>query len=349
MDGRERAGGELVTHSSIEEGLARVRELILSYRRFVILEHEKPDGDCVGSSLAMTLALEKWGKQALIVSDDPHPVIYDFLPGQEHFTRTGYLDLADFHADVAVFLDCGEPERCGRALPFAQKAKYWVNIDHHVSNTKFGDAVLVDPSAAATGEILWYVFGELGVNIDAGIAACLYVAVLTDTGSFRYENTTPRALRMAADLVEKGARPQEISELVYEARPLSSVMLLGEALKTLEIHAGGKIACVSVTREMMRRVAATSEDTEGIITYPRSIQGVMVAVQFREADEGVHVSFRTRPAVDASRIAERFGGGGHPRAAGALIKGKTLPEVKDLVLDEVQRVLERDPDLVVKA
>ncbi|MBE3519234.1 MAG: bifunctional oligoribonuclease/PAP phosphatase NrnA [Firmicutes bacterium] len=338
-----------MTHNWASEGLARARELVLSHRRFVILEHEKPDGDCVGSSLALALALENWGKQALIVSDDPHPVIYDFLPGQEHFTRTGYLDLADFYAEVAIFLDCGEPERCGHALPFAKKAKYWINIDHHVSNTKFGDAVLVDPSAAATGEILWHFFRELGVNIDARIAACLYVAVLTDTGSFRYENTTPRALRMAADLIERGARPQEISELVYEAKPLSSVMLLGEALQTLEIHAGGKIACVSVTREMMKKVAATSEDTEGIITYPRSIQGVMVAVQFREADEGVHVSFRTRRTVDAARIAETFGGGGHPRAAGALIKGKTLPEVKTLVLEEVRRVLEQDPDLVVKA
>lgn len=338
-----------MTHNSVEEGLARARELIRSYRRFVILEHEKPDGDCVGSSLAMALALDKWGKQALIVSDDPHPVIYDFLPGQEHFTRTGYLDLDDFRADVAIFLDCGEPERCGRALPFAQKAKYWVNIDHHVSNTKFGDAVLVDPSAAATGEILWWMFREFELEIDVAIATCLYVAVLTDTGSFRYENTTPRALRMAADLIEKGARPQEISELVYEAKPLSSLMLLGEALKTLEIHDGGRIACVSVTREMMRKVAATSEDTEGIITYPRSIQGVVVAVQFRESDEGVHVSFRTRRTVDASRIAEMFGGGGHPRAAGALIKGKTLSEVKTLVLEELHKVLERDSELVVKA
>lgn len=322
------------------EGIARAEEIVRSHDSFVILEHEKPDGDCVGSALAFALALEKMGKHGLIVTDDPHPAIYGFLPGQAHATRTGYLDPADFSAEVAVFLDCGEPERCGSALGFAKKARLWVNIDHHVSNTGFGDAVLVDPLASATGEILWYFFLESGVPVDASIATCLYTAILTDTGSFRYENTTARALRVAACLVEKGARPQEITELVYEAKPLSSILLTAEALRTLELYAEGSIACISITREMMRKVAATPEDTEGIITYPRSIQGVLVAVQFREGDDGTHVSFRTRRGVDASRLAERLGGGGHPRAAGAFIKGKTIPEIKDYVLERVRESLE---------
>ena len=317
---------------SLRKGLSEVVEVILDHDSFVLLEHQKPDGDCVGSGLALVQALRSLGKQALLVSDDPHPAVYDFLPGRRFHTRAGYLKPEDFHPQVAIFLDCTDPERAGRGLEFAA-GKVWVNIDHHVSNRSFGAVNLVDPTAAATGELVYDVINELGIPIDKDIATCLYVAILTDTGGFRYQNTTKETHLLAAELLERGVNGSEIFDCVFETRTVSSIMLLSKVLSTLKLYRGGKIASVTLTQEMMRASGASSEETEGIIGYPRSIAGVEVSLFFKESDEPgkVHVSFRSRSLVDVAAVAQSLGGGGHPRAAGALIDG-TIEEVTEKVM-----------------
>jgi len=316
----------------VEERLSEIRRVIEEHRSFVLLEHHKPDGDCIGSGLALVQALRGLGKQALLVSEDPHPAVYDFLPGREFHTRSQYIAPEDYKAEVAIFIDCTDPERTGRAIELARDT-IWINIDHHVSNTGFGDLSLVVPEAAATGEIVYRLLLYMRVPITKEIATCLYAAIATDTGGFRYQNTTAETFEIAGALVGYGASPWEVAEQVFETRTVSSVLLLAKALGTLKLHRGGKLATVAVTREMMAQAGASPDDTEGIISYPRSISGVEVSLLFREMEDGsgFHVSFRSRLKVDVSKVAVKLGGGGHPRAAGAYVKG-TLEEVTQKVL-----------------
>ncbi len=312
--------------------LENVVAVIRTHRSFVVLEHEKPDGDAIGSGLALVQALLASGKQAILVSSDPHPAIYDFLPGKPLYTRAAYLDPVDFSPEVAIYVDCTDLDRAGEAKKFAE-GKLVVNIDHHVSNSGFGDVRFVRDDASATGELIFAIIRALGVEITKDIATCLYVAIITDTGGFRYQNTSPDCFRVAAELLEAGASAWEIAEQVFETRTVSSVLLLGNAITTLKLYKGGKIAAISVTRDILKASGASPQETEGIVGYPRSIVGVEVALLFREDLEGkgFHVSFRSRSRVDVAAVAVSLGGGGHPRAAGALIKGN-LAQVTDKVL-----------------
>lgn len=307
---------------ALDDAIEEAKRTIEGHKSFVLFEHMKPDGDCVGSGLALAQTLQYLGKQALLVSHDPHPAVYDFLPGRQFHTRAQYIEPEDFRAEVAIFVDCTDPERAGKGLELAKNC-VWVNIDHHVSNTRFGSVNVVAPDAAATGEIIYRLIGALGAPLTKDIATCLYVAIATDTGGFRYQNTTKETFEIAAKLTDAGANPWEISELVFESRSVSSLLLLGKALTTLKLYHGGKLASVVVTKETMAGAGASPDDTEGIVGYPRSISGVEVALFFREAedDQGFHVSFRSRSKVDVSEIAVKLGGGGHPRAAGALVAG----------------------------
>lgn len=300
--------------------LREVVELIGKYGRFVILGHEKPDGDSIGSCLALTLALTRLGKKAIFVSEDPRPAVYDFLPGREVSMLSSALAPEDFPAEVTIFVDCTDPLRPGKAAAFAGRDN-WINIDHHISNQGFGLVNVVDPGACAAGELVMEIIKELGVPIDEEIGSCLYVAIATDTGGFRYSNTSSRSFRLAAELVESGVKVHEISELIFDAKSVPSLLLAGMAIGTLRLYHGGRVATIFVTQEMMRKAGASKEDTDGLIDYPRSIAGVELAMCFKEDDLGnVHVSFRSRRLVDVSRIAVGLGGGGHPRASGATLK-----------------------------
>lgn len=313
--------------------LDAAREIISRHQRFIVLEHEKPDGDCVGSGLALVLALHRLDKQAILVSHDPHPAVYDFLPGRPFHTRAAYLSPEDVNPEVAIFVDCTDPERAGSALELARGA-VWLNVDHHVSNSMFGAINLVDPQASATGEIVCDLIESLGIPLSVDIGTCIYVAIMTDTGGFRYQNTTPKAFRLAAKLLEQGVRTWEVSDQVFESRTLSSLLLLGKALSTLKVSHGGRVAMITVTRDMMKATGSTPEETEGIINYARSVAGVEVALLFRESEDGkgVHVSFRSRSKVDVAAIAVSLGGGGHARAAGVMLPG-TIEEATRKVLD----------------
>ncbi len=312
--------------------LDAIVKVINANSSFIVLEHVKPDGDCIGSGLALVQALRGLGKEALLVSQDPHPAIYDFLPGRSYHTRAAYLDPKDFSPDAAIFVDCADVERAGSALGFAGK-KLWVNIDHHISNTRFGHINMVDPKACAAGQLVYRVLRRLGVKITPDYATCLYVAIMTDTGGFRYQNTTKEALELASLLMGMGANGPEIADRVFETRSLSSLLLLGSALATLQLYHGGKVASVAVTRDMLKKAGATLEETEGFVGYPRSIDGVELSLLFKEdqEDQKVHVSFRSRELVDVAELAGSFGGGGHPRAAGATVDGGIQKVVKQVM------------------
>jgi len=320
------AGGRPAT------ALDEVARVLSGGHAFLLPLHEAPDGDTLGSTLALALCLERAGKSAVVASPDAVPPAYRFLPGSD--AVRGWGDVGGGF-DAAVFVDCGDMDRAGGG-DVRPRCRVVVNIDHHPTNPRFGDINLVDPGAAAAGEIVAQALDRLGWPIDPAVATCLYVALLTDTGSFRYSNTTAAALRLAARLVDAGASPTAIAGAVYENQSPAHMGLVGRALLALRVSPGGRAAWMLLGREDFLAAGATEDDTEGVVNYTRMIRGVEVGLLLREdATGGVRVSLRSRQTVDVGLLAAEFGGGGHPRAAGVHLRAITLNEAESLVLARV--------------
>jgi phosphoesterase RecJ-like protein len=270
-----------------------------------------------------------------VLNADPVPGNLLFLPGAD----TVVFEEDGSRYDVAVVLDCGSPERTGRVAPELRKCPLLVNIDHHRTNGDRGDLSLVDPDAAATGLLIHRVLSAMGYDICLDVATNIYVAVLTDTGSFHYSSSSPEAFEVAGEMVRRGVDPWAVAERVYETQSAHRLRLLGRVLDSLEVSAGGKVASITTMRETLREFAAGKDALEGFINYPRSIVGVEVAVSFREEEGDVfRVSFRSKGRVDVSAVAARFGGGGHRNAAGCTVPG-AFPDVKRKVLEALAAVL----------
>jgi phosphoesterase RecJ-like protein len=299
--------------------LDRVVEIIKSGRNFLIASHVSPDGDAIGSILAMYHVLSDMGKEAVVYNHDKTPEIYRFLPGSEIVVNS--LDSFDIF-DAAFILDCSEIERVGDAVNEISSIKRIINIDHHISNTGFSPVSVIDAGASSTGEILYRLIGKLGVAVTKEIATNIYTAILTDTGSFCYSNTNSDTFRLAADLVEAGADSRMIAENVYETKPLLQIKLMEKALNTLEIDRDGRIGSIVVTQKMLREVGALPEHTEGFVDMVRSIEDVEIAAFYHEMSEkNFKVSLRSKRNVNVERIARKFGGGGHVNASACRIEG----------------------------
>ena len=292
--------------------------------RFLIACHENPEGDAIGSELALALALRKMGKTVTVLNADPVPGNLAFLPGADSVVS----EEDGSRYDVAVVVDCGSAERTGRVQPEILKPPVLVNIDHHRTNGGCGEYCLVDPDAAATGMLIYRILSALGVEIGYDVAVNIYVAILTDTGSFHYSNSSPEAFHIAGEMIRRGIDPWAVAEQVYETQSADRLRLLGRVLGSLEIAAGGKVASITTMKKDLADFSAGKDSLEGFINYPRSILGVEVAVAFREEGEGeFRVSFRSKGRVDVSAVALAFGGGGHRNAAGCTVRGP-FAEVK---------------------
>lgn len=318
--------------------LQRIEDLVVQKKTFLITAHEKLDGDALGAELAFWHLLKGMGKEATIYNQDPTPGNYRFLPGSERIVNS-LPPLDGF--EVAVILDCSELERVGKEAGRLGSIPHLINIDHHVSNGGFCEATFLDSEASSTGELVFRLVGHLGETITPPMATALYTAILTDTGGFRYGNTSPQALAAAAALVEAGARPQWISENVYESNPPEKLRLLAEVLPTLSLEAGGRVASLTVLQRMFAASGALPEHTEGFVDIPRTIHGVDVSVLFSELPDGrFKVSMRSKGQVDVEQVARAFGGGGHLNAAACRLEGD-LPEVRRRIIEEIGTVLER--------
>lgn len=311
-------------------------ELFQRENGFLIFTHVQPDGDTLGSALALGLSLRLLGKKAVVVRSDPLPEIYQFLPGSGEIADWRQVE-GDFR--VGVLVDCGDPTRVGEAAKLLAGVALVVNIDHHGTNAGFGQYNYVDVQAAAVGEQIYELLRSMEVDISPAIATCLYTAIVTDTGSFRYESTRESTFRVAAELVRLGAKPAQVAENAFETRSLSSARLLGRALETLELTPDGKVAWLVISRAAFEETGASDGETEGIINYARAIRGVEVGLLFRETGDGkVRVSLRSRHQVDVSRVASHFDGGGHPRAAGCTLS-LPLNEAREKVITAVRGAL----------
>jgi len=303
--------------------LSEIARVLAGSRQVILGGHVMPDGDSLGATAALGLALESAGKRVVLASPDPVPETYDFLPGAQRF-RIGEAGL-DGDYDLFVALDCSVPDRLGVLQNLLLRPELTVvGIDHHAGGeAHFARYFYVDPQAAATGEIIFDLLELMRLPITPEIAACLYTALVTDTGSFRYQNTTPATHRRAARLIELGADAPRLNTLLFSRRSLIHLRLLQNALATLAMSLDGRVAWMHVTLEMMENLGAKEEHTDGLIDYVRSIRGVEVAVIFRETAPGqFKIGFRSKERVDVHRLAAMFGGGGHVRASGAVVRGE---------------------------
>src|SRR5438876_6263856 len=315
-----------------------IGRVLREHQRFAILSHVRPDGDALGSQLALALSLQQLGKNVRVWNEDGMLEKSSFRPRSELLTKPPST-AAD--VDVAIALDTAIQNRLGTALTAIRSAKIWINIDHHVSNPGYGDLVIVDPNAPATGEIIFNLIKSQGLPLNHDIAENLYAAISTDTGSFQYPKTSARTFEIAAELVRDGDLDVgKISQQLYENYPGRRLELLRELLRTMRFTAGDRVASFSLNLKTAAKLGVLPEDNEGLIDHLRAIRGVIVAVFFEELAEGkVRVSMRSKSdAVDVCAICQKFGGGGHTLAAGARVRG-TLAEVEKRALEEIGDVL----------
>lgn len=308
--------------------------------RVLVVSHTAPDGDAIGSALGAAELIRALGGAAVVLSRDPFPSSLAFLPGIDRVLVQAAMpkDWPDAY-DLVLVLECPELERTGFEAELRRRPI--LSIDHHVANAAFGEVDFLDPEAPAVGEMLLRVAAAAGVAVTPTMATCLYTALVTDTGDFRYANATPRAFDAAARLVAAGARPHAIAEGLWGHTPARVVRLQAAILSTLELVAGGRIATVWCDAAMLASTGATAADTENIVNVPRGIDGVEVAVLFKDFDAGaVRVSLRSRDRVDVQAVARRFGGGGHRAAAGCTFPG-TLAAAREAVLAALVPLLER--------
>jgi len=320
----------------MKEALRRTLDALQAARSVVIAGHVNPDGDTIGCTLALVHACRQLGKDAVGLSHHGVPEIYRWMPGQEDLQRS--TPRRDF--DLGVIVDTGSADRIGDGPREAiEAARQTLCIDHHATEGRFGAVRLVNPRAAATGELVYSLLRALPVRFNKDIADCLMCAIITDTGSFRFMNVTPATFRTSAALMRCGACPAAISELVFENRSLQSLKLLGRTLDLLQVGYGGAVAWSALSADVFRSLGATDEDTEGIVNHVRAVRGTRVGLLFREILGGqVRISLRSREGYDVQRVAAAFGGGGHTLAAGCSVD-PPLSAAIERVLAEVARWL----------
>ena len=321
---------------------ASLAEIIAAVRgadSFLIMSHPNPDGDAVGSTLGVYHLLRALGKKEIVcMNDDPIPRIYSWLPGADVIVRSAERS-SRVPASTVIVVDAGSRVRVGKAGDLVEPAAQWVMIDHHLDEHSTGDLAFIDPTYSAVGEIIVELFDEAGIELSREAATCAYVSIVTDTGGFRYVNTTPRSHRIAARLLETGVDAALISSRVFDVMSVSKFEMLRRVLERTQRIAEGRVAYSMLTARDARETAARGEDVDGLINFPRNIEGVEVGILFREVGPSTtKVSMRSRNAFNCAAFLEPLGGGGHAWAAGATLE-MPLAEARRMVLEQVRTAL----------
>ena len=316
--------------------LIAIRDAILQRQRFVITSHARPDGDAIGSQVAMALALRELGKDVQMVGADPAPPQFQTFPSVRDIQVSPEVI---GHFDAAIVMECGDLSRTG----VNGFDKYFViNIDHHPGNTGYGAINWFNPGAAACGEMVFEVIGALGVTLTPAIATHIYVTILTDTGGFHFSHITPRTFDICRQCVEAGAEPEAIARAVYDSSTMGRLRLMGAVLHNLEFEGGGRAAVAALTLQLLTETGATHDDADGLINSPLNVKDIQAVAFFKEiAKDDFRISLRSKGSVDVNRVANIFGGGGHKNAAGCTLTG-TYAEVRAKVVAELKRALKAD-------
>jgi phosphoesterase RecJ-like protein len=325
----------MMTKTTIAETTrAQIADAIRARQRFVIASHARPDGDAVGSSLAMAYALRHMGKDVRVVSRDPPPPPMLVFPGVPEIEITSQVDDT---GDAVIVMECGDVKRTGVD---GLERGYLINIDHHPGNSMYGALNWLELSAAACGEMVFDLVRELGVPLTPEIATHVYIAILTDTGSFHYSNITPTTFDICRQCMEAGVSPPSVARAIFDNNNLGRLKLFGAVLSRMELDATGRIATVFVDEALVRDSGGTYEDTEGLINLPLTVKEILTVVFFKEVGPGEwRVSMRSKGDIDVNAIAKEFGGGGHKNASGCSARGE-LPALKMLFEQKLSHAID---------
>jgi phosphoesterase RecJ-like protein len=315
------------------DSIAAIRRAILQRQRFVVTSHARPDGDAIGSQVAMALALRQLGKDVQMVGADPAPPQFQVFPGVRDI-HVSTAVVGEF--DAAIVMECSDLSRTG----VEGLDKYFViNIDHHPGNTGYGAINWFEPGAAACSEMVFDVIEALGVTLTPEMATHIYIAILTDTGGFHFSHITARTFEICRRCIEAGAEPVAIARAVYDSSTIGRLRLMGTVLHSLEFEAGGRAAIAALTLSLLQETGATHEDSDGLINIPLNVKDIEAVAFFKEiAPESFRISLRSKGSVDVNRVATVFGGGGHKNAAGCTLNGP-YAEVRRRLVDELNRAL----------
>lgn len=318
--------------------IQKVIEAIKRHDDFLVTSHINPEGDSIGSQLSMAFLLKRLGKKYMILDHDPMPDIFDFmLSGEKIRTSPG----SKKNPAAVIAVDCPSIERAGSVSGYLKGPWPVINIDHHVSNTRFGLLNWIEPDVSSCGEMIFHLYKAMGVPLTKKEAIAMYVAIVTDTGSFSYENTTSMTHSVVCELVNTGVVPLWVSKQLNEKRSPGDLILLSKTLGTLELHFNDKVSTIYTSKDMLNSLKLSTESVEGFVNYARSIKTVKVAVFFLERPDrpgDIQISFRSKGEVDVNKLAQLFGGGGHPNASGCTVKG-SIPDVKKAVLRKVRSLI----------
>lgn len=311
-----------------------IADAIRERQRFVISSHARPDGDSIGSQLAMAYALRAMGKHATVVNKDAaSPPIMAF-PGVPDIV---IADQVSGDYDAAIIMECGDLSRPGVA---GLDQYFLINIDHHPGNTGYGDLQWFDQSAAACGEMVFDLIRTLGVPLSIEIATHIYLAILTDTGSFHYSSISPRTFDICRETLEAGVDPVQIARNVYDTNNMGRLKIFGAVLSAMQIDATGRIAIVYLDHEMARRAGGTYEDTEGLINLPLTVKEILAVVFFKKSEGNEYrVSMRSKGNIDIGSVAKEFGGGGHKNAAGCSVNG-AIDVLQHTFVEKIQKAID---------
>jgi len=314
--------------------LTEIVEAIRARQRFVISSHTRPDGDSIGSSLAMAFALRAMGKEADVVHSDPAPGPLMQFPGVRDIQ---VMPQVGNHYDAAIVMECGDLGRTGVA---GLDRFFLINIDHHPGNVGYGRLNWFNPDAAACGEMVFDLVKALGAPLTPEVAIHVYLAILTDTGSFHYANISPRTFEICKEALEAGVDPVAVARNVYDSNNMGRLKLFGAVLSAMQIDPSGRVAIVYLDHEMARAAGGTYEDTEGLINLPLTVKEILAIVFFKqiEGDE-YRVSMRSKGTIDIGGIAKEFGGGGHRNAAGCTVTG-AIDALKKMFIEKIEAKIE---------
>lgn len=302
--------------------------------RFAITFHKSPDGDSIGSALALFQGLKSKGKEVELLSKEEIPDDFKFLPYSDEIDAKNFKTKSII--DCLIVLDCGDKKRINADLNFEDRNYKILNIDHHLTNENYGDFNYVDTNAAAVAEVIYAILRKLRVNIDENMAECMYTSLITDTGSFKYPSTTKKTHTIAGNLIETGFNFSKVHRMIFDNKKFEKIKLSGLAIENMKLI-NSNICVIKVTKEMIYNTVRDEDvDTHDIVNFGLQIGSVEVSVMLKESDDRIKISLRSKEFIDVRKIAEKFNGGGHIRAAGLEIEGKTIDEAEALIIDEIQ-------------
>lgn len=329
-----------LTTLSYAQQIERARNFIQEGNHFLVVAHVQPDGDAISSTLAIGWLLRQWNKSYVMVNENAVPNKLNYLPGSDQINVHAELEnIAANPFDTVICVDCADYARIGKIAEWIDKDARILNIDHHPTNDHYGEVAVIREDAAATVEILFDMIASYGLSLDLDVATVLYTGLLTDTGGFRYSNTTPHVMTIASELLKQGVNGNDIADRLLEKMSMAQMQLIQRGLSRLAFSEDHRIGWLYVTPQDMKETGALNEDLEGLVNYPRNIDGVEVGLLFKQVDDtGVKVSMRSAGLANVAEIAKSFSGGGHVRAAGCKLTG-TLEEVITIVIERVKQAL----------